>query len=110
MFINSFTDKNPVKQQSDIDSRQQNSFTYYLKPGDNQTRIKVCKGMFLRTLAEGEWKVHKCVSKFTGNSTNVAKENVRSRLDKANDQRLLLKEFLDSLPKLESHYCRESTT
>lgn len=116
-------------------SRRESSYIYFMEK--NQTKVRVCKKMFLNTLGIGEkamrnWK--KCninkerfdeANKDTLPNvidTNPSKETNTSlygikyqkvseaRRKHNEDSNKCLENFLDSLPKMESHYCRASTS
>ncbi|CAH0398941.1 unnamed protein product [Chilo suppressalis] len=76
-------------------------------------KYKVCKKMYLNTLNIGEWSVHNCTKNEDRNE--VASESEKTRRNngvKAFEDigRNHAKEFLNNLPKLESHYCRKTTS
>lgn len=89
--------------------RRAYTFKYHFTVSGNP--IKVCKKMYLNTLDIGEWSVHnwtrneeKPVSekkKTSRNTNTMALEEIAINN---------VKEFLDKLPKLPSHYCRKSTS
>lgn len=97
-------------------SRRSASLEYNLKIGNNM--IRVCKTMFLNTLSVGEWSVlnwskdnHMSIEdneNLNDVTDGETKDILKSRrmLKKESDN---LNEFLDTLPKIESHYCRAST-
>ncbi|XP_047036028.1 uncharacterized protein LOC124641835 [Helicoverpa zea] len=76
-------------------------------------KYKVCKKMYLNTLNIGEWSVHNWAK-------NEDRDEVASESDKThrnnsvkafeNIGRNHAIEFLNNLPKLESHYCRKTTS
>ncbi|KAK4887517.1 hypothetical protein RN001_003788 [Aquatica leii] len=75
-------------------SKRNYSFQYYLKKKGKE--LQVCKTMFLNTLNLKEWSVRNWV--------------VTSNSGMHGDNSLLhMKDFLEKLPKLESHYCRSDT-
>lgn len=95
-------------------SRRSSTFYYHLKK--NSKKILVCKRMFLSTLGLNEWMVrHWCLSdhKNTG-MHSVDSDNktpLRSRVTKTKlSSKVFMKEFLISLPKMPSHYCRASSS
>ncbi|CAG9782467.1 unnamed protein product [Diatraea saccharalis] len=91
-------------------SRRTNTLTYNLKiSGDTKV---VCKKMFLNTLSLGEWSVSNWVTKnpHTSDIGMVKKNNPVKRQNKKNIAKVNhVKSFLDNLPKMPSHYCRQST-
>ncbi|CAH1104328.1 unnamed protein product [Psylliodes chrysocephalus] len=104
-FVKALVLKKGVKQRRTVNpnSRRGNSFQYHLK--DVGTTFHVCKKMFLHTLAIGEWTVHAWVGikdKISTTRNPVIKANENANRQKVHD-------FLDSLPKLEAHYCRKDT-
>lgn len=81
-------------------SRRSYSHKFFL----GKARLRVCKVMFLNTLGVNEW----VIKKWTKNSDQVH-FNQTEIPDKINTSVRLLHEFFETLPKLESHYCRTST-
>ena len=88
-------------------SRRSMSYTYYLKLDD--CRSRVCKEMFLATLNLGEWSVKSCLQN-SSEGMSTASKNRRRPQKPESDEHKGISEFLQSLPKLESHYCRNSTS
>ncbi|KAJ8721005.1 hypothetical protein PYW08_006470 [Mythimna loreyi] len=74
-------------------------------------RHQVCKKMFLNTLGIKDWFVRYWLDK-----TNAAMpphselSRNASRLKKKNSAHEFVESFLNSLPKMPSHYCRSNTT
>ncbi|VEN62189.1 unnamed protein product [Callosobruchus maculatus] len=101
------------------DSRRNNSLFCYLKPPGRSEKIRVCKKQFLNTLCLGEWTVLNWVKENLENTENdeqnldssysTKKLPKRQSNVKSREKDFLLK-FFDKLPKLESHYCRASTS
>ncbi|CAH1967379.1 unnamed protein product [Acanthoscelides obtectus] len=94
------------------ESRKKTGFKYYLITKDNPESTKkyhVCKKMFLATLGIGErcvreWVLNKCLPNMElGIEPALVEPHQDSECTKNVNQ------FLDSLPKVESHYCRAST-
>ena len=88
-------------------SRRSMSYTYYLKLDD--CRSRVCKEMFLATLNLGEWSVKSWLQN-SSEGMSTASKNRRRPQKPESDEHKGISEFLQSLPKLESHYCRASTS
>lgn len=97
-------------------SRRKYSMKYFLKVG--LERIRVCKRMFGGTLGLKETMILSWIKEFH----NADKENnigARSDLDiskkseirraKFAEKNAAVYQFLQSLPKMESHYCRSSS-
>lgn len=96
------------------ESRRNYSLQYFLTVNCN--KMQVCKKMFLHTLSIGEYSVHSWIKKGihcgrTNSSEvdNKTNKHSSSSRDKENGK-LYLKEFLDSLPKLPSHYGRSNSS
>jgi len=98
------------------ESRQKASMVFNLKK--NGERKRVCKEFFLSTLNIGEWSLYSWVKK--GNQQdNCSLPGIKSEMDRRNHSKIRnvdpkrkahAESFLSSLPKLESHYCRSSTS
>lgn len=88
-------------------SRRIHSNKFYL----SEERLRICKKMFLNTLGVKEWVIKKWV-KASLDVNPVLPEQILGSDDKTpiNARMKLLHNFFDSLPKLESHYCRSSTS
>ena len=104
-YVNTLLVVKPIKRrrgQQEI-SRRQTSTEFYLKLGCNQTRV--CKKMFLNTLCVGEIAVKKWAKETVRNEN----QQVEKQPESGQGIKKIL-EFFDSLPKLESHYCRANTS
>ncbi|KAK4882731.1 hypothetical protein RN001_006050 [Aquatica leii] len=92
-------------------SKRNYSFQYYLKKKGKE--LQVCKTMFLNTLNLKEWSVRNWVvtsnSGMHGDSKDVNMPTKRRVSCEKKDSLLHMKDFLEKLPKLESHYCRSDT-
>lgn len=91
-------------------NRRNYTLQYRLKTQDNKI-LKVCKNMYLSTLGLKEWMVLSWVKNASsGMSESLAEKNEtrRHKPNAANRDGLI--KFLDELPKLPSHYCRQSTS
>lgn len=99
-------------------SKRINTMVYFLKKNDET--IRVCKTLFLNTFCIGKtclwsWKVGKSVK---DNFEGKDKHNNEEQNEHETQTRKLpfdkevnnLHSFLDSLPKMPSHYCRKRTT
>lgn len=84
-------------------SRRTYSNKFYL----GEERLRICKKMFLNTLGVKEWVIKKW-AKTSWDVNPVLPEQILGSDDKTSMK--LLHIFFDSLPKLESHYCRSSTS
>lgn len=106
---------------TDIESTPKNvTFHYHLQVGDD--RIRVCKKMFLNTFCLGEKSVRSWVLKGVlhlpvpqeNNPDDPEPNNVLSadveQSKKDAEKRYGIRQFLNSLSKMESHYCRARTS
>ncbi|VEN44991.1 unnamed protein product [Callosobruchus maculatus] len=109
-FVATLVNKGPVGQQTTkTKSRRQLSLSYHLKIND--IILPVCKKMFINTLALGEWSVLSWVKNSHSSGIISQTSSFPNRKKAVNVQRrLAIKEFLERLPKLPSHYCRSSTS
>jgi hypothetical protein len=93
-------------------SRRKQTLKFHLKnpataSSESEKILRVCKKMFLNTLGLKEWTVLnwvKCRSDGDELQPQIHKRKVLSE-----KQRNIVQEFLNSLPKMESHYCRADT-
>lgn len=88
-------------------SRRSSSLFYHLNIGEN--RIPVCKNMFLKTLGLKEWTVKNWVDKSAYGISVPSQTSTRLPRSKNKENVKFLSTFLESLPKLPSHYCRKET-
>lgn len=109
MYVNMLVNKVPVKQRKTEASVSRRTYTlfYFLKL--NGDPINVCKNMFLNTLSVGEAQVHIWCS-INEISTQQAQDTQSRRFKNKTDQKEFIKVFFNKLPKMESHYCRKSTS
>ncbi|KAF6205401.1 hypothetical protein GE061_019573 [Apolygus lucorum] len=102
------------------ESRRSLTLRYYLKPPGYE-KIRVCKKLFLNTLAITDWLVKESVERPTIEQAErpdcegdedepvTSKRNKRQSAESENKMNKL-RLFLQSLPKMESHYCRKNTS
>lgn len=91
-------------------SRRTNTLQYTLKVGGEI--VPVCKKMFCGTLSLGEWSVANWVKgEKSNNEIGMPKKNQPAkRLKAINTTKVQhISNFLTALPKMPSHYCRQST-
>lgn len=98
---------------SDENSRKGTSFKYFLmlRSDNSVKRIHVCKVMFMRTLAIGQRQLRDWLTEVPSVMMNPVSAPAppqpgNDELEEVNS----IVEFFDKLPKVESHYCRSSTT
>lgn len=107
MFVNNHVCVNQTvrKRGENENSRRTYSNKFYLGKG----RLRVCKAMFFNTLGVKEWVIKKWAKGDLENNEQVGLPDPES--DQIRNTRIkLLHNFFDSIPKLESHYCRASTS
>jgi len=118
MYVNNHVERCGVMQRTTATpttSRRQYSYVYCLTKGTE--RIAVCKNMFLTTLGIGE----KTVYNWLNNSENgMPKDKTDNEREKSEEQKAReenikarhqsAKDFLTSIQKVDSHYCRASST
>lgn len=96
-----------------INSRRKNTFRFYFtveipseEKGINKIRKQVCKQMFLNTLSIGE----KQLRSWTLKNKKETDEACSSAVPYDPPVSKNLESWFNSLPKMESHYCRSSTS
>lgn len=102
-------------------SRRNQTFIYYLKIKEEE--IRVCRKMYLNTLGLGRMSVQKWKQKLGSfdnsvenfNSDGAIKPSAYRQQQNEKKKPFIkenenLTEFLDSLPTMESHYCRSSSS
>lgn len=110
----------PKHRRNDTDaqnSRKKVAFKFYLnvkESANDKVEKHVCKKMFLNTLCIGEKAVRSWVlndESGSGPSTAIGATEVGNTLRSERSAVVNhLQEFLNSLPKIESHYCRASSS
>ncbi|XP_049802822.1 uncharacterized protein LOC126237069 [Schistocerca nitens] len=102
-FVDVIPTKHPGKNISKY--RRKGALIYHLK--NKLGRHKVCKKMFLNTLGIKGWTVRYWLDNSTqGMSPETDSSRLRIRQTKKKGERT----FVNSLPKLPSHYCRKSSS
>lgn len=95
----------------DLPSRRTQSMIYFLKKND--TNVRVCKKMFQNTLAIGNNFTHSWKTEATSNAESTS-ESSQQLLPRSNlsqrQHRLHIRQFFGELPKMESHYCRSTSS
>lgn len=115
VYVSSLIDiKTPKEKKSDNEiSRRGFTYDYFLFK--KNSRFKVCKITFLNTLGINQWMAIHFASSSNNNRTclpkHVIKTPTRSRqTDAGAVSKQCMTKWLRDLPKLESHYCRSSTS
>ncbi|KAL4705163.1 hypothetical protein ACJJTC_007909 [Scirpophaga incertulas] len=110
VFVNSLVQEMPTKRPRDRKdpsiTKRKSSMIYNLHSNDDR-RVRVCKTMFQNTL---------CITKMTiwnwkkgKENTSNNNQNVSARKNPHEAEVESLIGFLNSIPKMESHYCRKTT-
>lgn len=89
-------------------SRRARSLIFHLSK--NNCRLRVCKKMLINTLVIGEWTVLNWIKSKTTRGQENKNKNVNSKNKKSIEGRSELKQFFELLPKMDSHYCRSTTS
>ena len=112
MYVSSLVDHVPPKySQKTAKTKRTGTFIYHRRVrGD---KLQVCKTMFVNTLGTGEWCVRDWVLKSARvhgmhTSPSSRKQDRNTGADKR-EKVLIAREFLESLAKLPSHYCRKGS-
>lgn len=106
MYVCEHTDKQECPKKSDT-SKRNLTFRYSLM--HNGVSMRVCKNMFLSTLGIGEKSVYQWVKKVDGRTgIPIRGENEKKKKHPSANE-LTAREYLESLPKVPSHYCRSES-
>ena len=110
VYVASLVDIKKTKAPQAEDSKKKNSMYYHLKL--NQEKKQVCKNLFLSTLGLGEWSVLAWLkeSQYGIVETSHEKKTPRRKQRKHTEGREKVGEFLDTLPRVPSHYCRSQSS
>lgn len=115
MYVSSMVDAVNVKRSrvNHDSSRRDTTLKYHLKVGG--VRKPVCKSMFLATTSLGSWSVQQW-AKSTEEDQPPVDQDQGTRTPRpyynraAADKVFMREEFLEKLNKMQSHYCRKSTS
>lgn len=106
-FVLSMVDVSvPKRRTTGGDSRRTGTKTYHLKVIEEKKRV--CSKMFLNTLGLKEWTVRYWTE--MSDDHGMHKYTEGTKVCQSSDRKCSLREFLNSLPKLPSHYCRKSSS
>lgn len=105
--------KKSTKKRTEEVSRRQGTINYSIRKANGEY-VKVCKKMFLNTFGLGEWTVSNWIGDVPNDGIHPSREaDIATRPTRKNEiffaSREILLCFLDSLPKLPSHYCRKDS-
>ncbi len=107
MIVKHLIDTVPIKdihhRQNEAHSRRNCSLKFHLNKRDR--RIRVCKTMFLNTLGIKEWSALNWIKT---KDDRPQEENQKIKYSK--QKRETVREFFALLPKMEFHYCHQSTS
>lgn len=109
IYVTSLITVVPPKEKKSIheSSRRGLTFQYHLKV-DNE-RLPVCKQMFISTLCIKERSIQQWVLNSNNGITQKKKHDRNLARNKKPTQKSFLENFLNSLNKMPSHYCRRET-
>ncbi|KAK6167866.1 hypothetical protein SNE40_021797 [Patella caerulea] len=110
VYVNSLVQSGAVgRKTTEGNSRRNVSHEYFLRK--NGERLGVCKNMFLSTLGIGEKTVYGWLKDAPNGIPNKGNtiNKITARRARDNHLRENIKQYLECLPKMESHYCRSSS-
>lgn len=109
IYVSNLVDRKQTerKRTANETSRRSGSLFYRLNIG--KRHVPVCKKMFLNTLGLKEWTVHNWLNNATFGTQEALNQTNHPRY-KNEESIQFLRTFLDNLPKLPSHYCRNDTS
>lgn len=105
--VTSVSTKRHRNRKKQNETRRGQSFQYFLRVEENNYRV--CRLMFLNTLGIGRWTVHNWKNSFGTRAPSLLRKNQSTQKQPFSDSRECLLQFLQSLPVMESHYCRASS-
>lgn len=108
VYITGLVDSILRKRPSSGESRRKGTLVYHLQV--NGTRKQVCKKMFLNTLGIKDWTVRYWKEQSSDKGITPSTENRHPEAKKYKRDKNFVREFLENLPKLPSHYCRQMST
>ena len=120
LYVTSMVEMKSVKRRTGEDrdhSRRNTSLIFSFKR--NGTKARVCKEFFLSTLNLGEWTLYSWVRKGDESAGGCSIPRLKSVRESRNQsqvrnyftpRREFAVNFLNSLPKMESHYCRSTSS
>lgn len=119
-YLKNTTSMMPTARKRGLSLTKRNYSLQYFLLSDNLCKVRVCKTMFLNTFDISENTIKKLVSDIKNTETAfIFEDNEDNNLElvatnnngaNISDRKSLLNTFFNSLPKLESHYCRASTS
>lgn len=110
IFVLSMSEMGACKRRrvDETNSKKKASFQYYLKVnGENH---KVCFNFFLSTTGLKETWLRDVLKKHRQTEDDGGVDEQKKTKSTLSERRQELKNFLQALPKMESHYCRKSST
>lgn len=112
VFVHTLVDVIPVqnkKNQVHEISHRSNTLMYHLKK--DGIRLRVCQTMLLNTLSIGTWSLQNWSKSLKENEIDENTQAIpERRSSRFTQEKATLRDFLQILPKMESHYCRASST
>ena len=107
MYVASLVDCKVPQYSKKRGSRRNGTLLYHLKI--NGVRRQVCKTTFLNTFGLREWSVRAWAKDGCAHGMNESFETSPPKVSN-NSKVQIARSFLESLPKLPSHYCRKDST
>lgn len=95
------------------ESRREGTYNYFL-PLNETNKVQVCRTTFLNTLNLGSYTVQSWIKKANASGVIPCQDvqnlsRVKTSQPEARTKLLTAHSFLDSIPKLPSHYCRKES-
>lgn len=107
MYIKGLVDTVPIQRRRGDAEQSNRSHTFHYHFSIEGQRQEICKAMFLNTLSIGEWSVRSWVLK---KSHPTSQKELSSRGGNDKGLRKSASDFFSKLPKMESHYCRSTSS
>ena len=107
VYISTLVTISDKKRSKTESSRRTNTYMYHYNLKIHNVIYPVCKAMFLSTLSIGEWSVHAWVHRSATGMQEHTPIPMPQMARKTTDGSA--EEFLNTIPKVESHYCRRDS-
>lgn len=107
VYVRAMVETTDVQRKTVENSRRSVSFAYFLKV--NGQKKQICKTMFLSTTGLKNTWLHQHILPGSQIRENPEEPDDRRHGKQSSDKQFVIT-FLQSLPKMPSHYCRQSTS
>jgi hypothetical protein len=104
--VKSVPTKRHRNRKQENETKRGQSLEYFLRV--QEECLRVCRTMFINTLVIGRWTILHWKSSFGTRTPSILRQST-SGMEPFKDRHECLFQFLDTLPVMESHYCRSTS-